>query len=223
MRTRVRTRQNKPQTNMALPADAVVLTSVLPGSRPAKAAAMIVKPSKMRPSERSCCIFSAFPVFSMVTCPLTGIGCDAGAGTTATVIAGCCGAGAAVGVAEGREAAAEFFSTEIKRQMMNVPIALTIFLLAFQVDDALSPLVPAVTVVAKAIQTVVTVGRLIPCDSLEDAIVMKPRGGSRKKEKAPQFPGIPKSDEPLVEVFFCIVSLIILIILWCIHKANGGS
>jgi hypothetical protein len=52
--------------------------------------------------------------------------------------------------------------------------------------------------------------------------VMKPRRSKERKSK-PVWPGVPKSDEPIVEIVFAVAGLIILIIMWGVYRANGGS
>lgn len=106
---------------------------------------------------------------------------------------------------------------------MNAPIALTIYLLAFRFDDARDLPVPLSAVASKVMQTVVPVARRIPFDSFDHEIAMRPRGGGRNKDKAPQFPGIPESDEPLVQMIFCIVGLAMLFVLWCVYLYHGGD
>lgn len=106
---------------------------------------------------------------------------------------------------------------------MNVPIAFTIYLQAFQCDDARDLPVPSSVCVSKAIQTVMTVVSQIPFDSMDYEVAMGTRGGARKKGKAPLFPGIPESDEPLVQMIFCIVGLAILFVLWCVYLYHGGD
>ena len=104
---------------------------------------------------------------------------------------------------------------------MNAPIALTIYLLAFQFDHARDLPVPSSAVVSEVMQTVVPVARRIPFDSFDREIAMRPRGGGRKKDKAPQFPNIPKSDEPAIQIVLCIVGLAVLFVLFCVVQYHG--
>ena len=104
---------------------------------------------------------------------------------------------------------------------MNVAMSLAVSAAAFQFGGILAQQPRYPGLVAKALEAALSSLPLSAVTDLE--IAMRPRGGSRKKEKAPQFPGVPKSDEPLVEVIFSIAGLISLFFLWLAYKANGGD
>lgn len=104
---------------------------------------------------------------------------------------------------------------------MNPSMALAVFVAVFQFGDTAAQQPRSPGFVAKAVEAALS---SLPLSAATDAeIAMRPRGGSRKKEKAPQFPGVPKSDEPLVEIIFCIAGLVVLFLLWLAYKANGGD
>lgn len=59
--------------------------------------------------------------------------------------------------------------------------------------------------------------------STDMEIGLRSGGRSNKKQKAPAFPGVPKSDEPLVEIVFCVAGLVALFVLWAVYESNGGG
>jgi hypothetical protein len=73
MRSRVTIRQMIPPTNRKLPTIAAAFGSRLFGSLPLTAAHTITSPRTRQANASTCWSFSDLPVFSMVTCPLTGI------------------------------------------------------------------------------------------------------------------------------------------------------
>ena len=93
-------RHTSPPTNKSDPTGTIGFISVLPGLFADAPIATSASPITMQSNPSSCCSLRALLVFSMVTCPLTGIGAAMREGVTATVIAGATGTGGGAGATE---------------------------------------------------------------------------------------------------------------------------